>query len=108
VVVSSGLGSVDETSAVFFGAGGGSDEAVVQRATQDTTPAQTVPLQTVALPARAAADAAESAGGGEEEGSEAGNLDQLARDVWSRIRPKLRRELQLDRERAGYLTDTRI
>jgi len=54
----------------------------------------------------ASAGAAPSSSG-ESESSADGDFDELARRIYERVRLRLRRELLLDRERGGRLTDSR-
>jgi hypothetical protein len=44
---------------------------------------------------------------GESESSADGDFDELARRIYERVRLRLRRELLVDRERGGHLTDSR-
>jgi hypothetical protein len=59
------------------------------------------PPSTPTVTASAAPTAAAAAGG-----AGGGDLDDLARKLYPKIRPYLKKELWLDRERAGLLTSS--
>jgi hypothetical protein len=72
---------------------------------------QTPPQQAVPAPQRSARSST-SSGTSSAASSAAGpdthdDIDEVSRRVYERIRLRLRRELLLDRERGGYLTDPR-
>jgi len=70
----------------------------------------TPPQQTVPAPQRSALSSTSSgtAGTASAAGPDAyDDIDEVSRRVYERIRLRLRRELLLDRERGGYLTDPR-
>lgn len=61
-----------------------------------------------AAPAASGGGGSAPAGGAPAGGAPAaGDLDELARKLYGRIRIHLRNELRLDRERAGSLVETR-
>jgi hypothetical protein len=70
------------------------DMPSAQRALEDAPP----PVDTAKTPPAPATAGAQAAGGGTQD------LDDLARRLYPKIRPYLKRELWLDRERAGSLT----
>jgi len=70
------------------------DVLSAQRVLEDAPP----PVDTAQTPSAPATAGAQAAGGGTQD------LDDLARRLYPKIRPYLKRELWLDRERAGSLT----
>jgi hypothetical protein len=60
----------------------------------------------VAAQRSVASESGENAASPDDAGGD-GDLDDMARQLYERIRLRLRRELLLDRERSGYLTDMR-
>ncbi|MFT4216073.1 MAG: hypothetical protein QM619_02670 [Micropruina sp.] len=84
-------------------------EASVQRETTEDAPAAAEPAPAESAPpdaaASAAAPAAAAAAVGAASGAAGGNVDELARRLYEPLAARLREELWLDRERAGWLTD---
>jgi hypothetical protein len=62
-------------------------------------------VQPIEEPPAAAAVASSPPAGAPGAGASSGDLDDLARKLYPKIRPYLKKELWLDRERAGLLTD---
>jgi hypothetical protein len=120
VALATGLGTPGRDGAVVFdstaGAGpatSAAGTAAVQRqadeplAASDTPPAgaATPPVTTTTA---ATTTTATATAGAAPTAAAPPDLDELARQLYDRIRGQLRRELLLDRERAGYLTDARF
>jgi hypothetical protein len=107
VALATGLGHVDADGAVVFSATSESPRPTldVQRAASSVTPP---PAAEVTGGAATSTPGPDTDTEPVEEGGQTQDLEQLARDLWVRLRPRLRRELSLDRERAGYPTDVRM
>ncbi len=89
------------------GAGVG-DSASYHLQASHTPPQQTVPAPQRSALSSTSSGTAGTAGTASAAGPDAhDDIDEVSRRVYERIRLRLRRELLLDRERGGYLTDPR-
>jgi hypothetical protein len=79
----------------------------VQRQVSDGSPTVSEPTVSMSTgDASAPASAAPSAAAGPDAmGSSGGNLDEMARRLYEPLAARLREELWLDRERAGWMSD---
>jgi uncharacterized membrane protein YgcG len=101
--LASGAASLDGDGAVVFQPPAG-EPPKLSRSGADPTPAvQRAPADPPAETTPAVPGAPAALGGG----APTGDLDELARRLYDRIRLRLRAELRLDRERSGHLTDLR-
>ena len=78
----------------------------VASTTAPSGPPGASPVQRVDAPAATPPAAAAPAPGAPGAGASSGDLDDLARRLYPKIRPYLKKELWLDRERAGLLMDS--